>query len=68
MRVSPVGPEKMKEAMGRLGFFRPTRARLTAREMATTASSWPMTRRWSVSSILISFSLSSLDTCTAQLA
>ena len=49
--------------MGRLGFLRPTRALRMAREMATTASSCPMTRWCSVSSILIRRSLSSLDTC-----
>mmetsp|Transcript_21764 Transcript_21764/g.48108 ORF Transcript_21764/g.48108 Transcript_21764/m.48108 type:complete len:210 (+) Transcript_21764:1006-1635(+) len=40
----------MKDAMGRLGFFRPARARRTALATATTASSCPMTRPWSVSS------------------
>lgn len=55
-------PEKMKEAMGRLGFFRPTRARRMAREMAVTASSWPMTRPCKTCSILISRSVSSDDT------
>lgn len=52
----------MNEAMGRLGDLRPTRARRMARLMATTASSCPMTRLCSVSSILISRALSSLDT------
>mmetsp|Transcript_47391 Transcript_47391/g.90491 ORF Transcript_47391/g.90491 Transcript_47391/m.90491 type:complete len:415 (+) Transcript_47391:1365-2609(+) len=41
----------MKEAIGRLGFLSPTRARRTAREMATTASSCPMMRVCSFSSI-----------------
>ena len=58
------GPEKMKDAMGRLGLLSPTRARRMARAMATTASSCPMTRLCSVSSIFTSLSLSSLDTCT----
>ena len=40
----------------------PTRARRMAREMATTASSCPMTRLCSVSSILMRRSLSSLLT------
>ena len=40
----------------------PTRARRMAREMATTASSCPMTRLCSVCSILIRRSLSSLLT------
>ncbi|MEL6354112.1 MAG: ATP-dependent Clp protease ATP-binding subunit, partial [Cyanobacteria bacterium J06627_28] len=41
----PTGVGKTELAMGRLGFLRPTRARRIAREMALTASSWPM-RRW----------------------
>ena len=53
---TPVGPEKTKLAMGRLGFFRPTRARRMAREIALTASSWPMTLWCRVSSILRSLS------------
>lgn len=61
-------PEKMKEAMGRLGDLRPTRARRMARLMATTASSCPITRLCSVSSILISRALSSLDTYSMNLA
>ena len=55
-------PEKMKEAMGRLGFLRPTRARRMAREMAVTASSCPITRPCSTSSIFTSASVSSDDT------
>mmetsp|Transcript_88982 Transcript_88982/g.212417 ORF Transcript_88982/g.212417 Transcript_88982/m.212417 type:complete len:225 (-) Transcript_88982:814-1488(-) len=47
---TPVGPQKMKEAMGLLGFCRPALARRTAFAMAVTASSWPMTRLCSVSS------------------
>mmetsp|Transcript_139460 Transcript_139460/g.353680 ORF Transcript_139460/g.353680 Transcript_139460/m.353680 type:complete len:240 (+) Transcript_139460:946-1665(+) len=47
---TPVGPQKMKEAMGRFGFCRPARARRTALEMATTASSCPMTRLCNTSS------------------
>jgi len=56
----------MKDAMGRLGLLSPTRARLIARAMATTASSCPITRLCSVSSIFTSLSLSSLDTCTQK--
>mmetsp|Transcript_31393 Transcript_31393/g.67758 ORF Transcript_31393/g.67758 Transcript_31393/m.67758 type:complete len:201 (+) Transcript_31393:938-1540(+) len=52
----------MNDAIGLLGFFRPTLALLMAFEMATTASSWPMTLLWRVSSIFKSLSLSSLDT------
>ena len=36
---TPVGPEKMKLAIGLFGFFNPTRALRIARETATTASS-----------------------------
>ena len=36
---TPVGPEKIKLAIGRFGLFRPTRARRIARDTATTASS-----------------------------
>ena len=44
------------------GVHSPTRALRMALLMATTASSWPMTLVCRVSSILISFSLSSLLT------
>ena len=63
MIKSAAAPEKMKDAMGRLGLLSPTRARRMARAMATTASSCPITRLCSVSSIFTSLSLSSLDTC-----
>mmetsp|Transcript_13527 Transcript_13527/g.56804 ORF Transcript_13527/g.56804 Transcript_13527/m.56804 type:complete len:201 (+) Transcript_13527:1056-1658(+) len=59
---TPVGPEKMNDATGRLGFFSPVRARRIAREHATTASSWPMRREWSVSSMFISWSPSAAET------
>ena len=36
---TPVGPEKIKLAIGLLGFFNPTLALLIAFETATTASS-----------------------------
>ena len=49
---TPVGPRKMNEPMGRLGSLRPARARRTARETVSIASSWPMTRWWRTSSIL----------------
>ena len=41
---TPVGPRKMNEPIGRLGSFRPARARRTALETIPIASSWPMTR------------------------
>ena len=49
---TPVGPRKMNEPIGRLGSLRPARARRTARETVSIASSWPMTRPWRTSSIL----------------
>mmetsp|Transcript_15686 Transcript_15686/g.46300 ORF Transcript_15686/g.46300 Transcript_15686/m.46300 type:complete len:397 (-) Transcript_15686:930-2120(-) len=52
----------MNEAMGRLGFLSPTRARRMARAMADTASSCPITRPCSTSSILMSRSVSSDET------
>ncbi len=48
---TPVGPRKRKEPVGRLGSFRPTRPRRMARATAWTASSWPTTRLWRISSI-----------------
>ena len=47
---TPVGPEKMKLAIGLLGLFSPTRALLIARDTATTASSCPIIRLCKVSS------------------
>ena len=41
---TPVGPQNMRAAMGRLGSFSPTRARFKADETADTASSCPITR------------------------
>src|SRR5438552_7718 len=64
---TPVGPRKMKLPMGRLGSFRPDRARITASETAVTASSWPTTRLCSSSSRRSSFCISpssSFDTGT----
>ena len=56
---TPVGPRKMNEPMGRLGSLRPARARRTARETVSIASSWPIIRWWRTSSILSSRSDSS---------
>ena len=55
---TPVGPRKMKLPIGRLGSFRPERARITASATAVTASSWPMTRWCSSSSRCSSFCIS----------
>ena len=41
---TPVGPRKTNEPIGRRGSFRSARERRSALQMATTASSWPMTR------------------------
>ena len=49
----------MNEPMGRLGSFSPARARRTARAIVSIASSWPMTRLCSASSIWSSRSDSS---------
>src|SRR6266849_4259718 len=46
---TPVGPEKMKEPIGRLGSLRPARLRRIAREITWIASSWPTTL-WCISS------------------
>ena len=48
---TPVGPRNRNEPIGRLGSCRPARARRTASETATSASSWPTTRSRSASSI-----------------
>ncbi len=48
----------MNEPMGRRGSLRSARLRRRAREIAMTASSWPMMRLLSSSSILRSFSVS----------
>ena len=42
---TPVGPRNRNEPIGRFGSCRPARARRIALETATTASSWPITRR-----------------------
>ena len=56
---TPVGPRKMNEPLGRLGSFSPARVRRIARESALMASSWPMTRLCSSSSIRRSLAVSS---------
>ena len=61
---TPDGPAKMNDPPGRLGSFRPARVRRIARLSALTASSWPMTRLCSSSSILSSRVDSSSDSFT----
>ena len=51
---TPDGPAKMNDPPGRFGSFRPARVRRIARDSALIASSWPMTRLCSSSSILSS--------------
>ncbi|SHV75928.1 Uncharacterised protein [Mycobacteroides abscessus subsp. abscessus] len=48
---TPDGPAKMNEPEGRRGSFRPARVRRMALETALTASSWPMIRLCSSSSM-----------------
>src|SRR5437588_615966 len=55
---TPVGPRKMNEPTGRLGSARPEREGRTALATASTASSWPTTRRCRFSSIRSSFWIS----------
>ena len=55
---TPVGPRNMNEPIGRCGSDRPARLRRIAFDTATTASSWPMTRWWSMSSRWSSFVIS----------
>ena len=55
---TPVGPRNMKLPSGRFGSCRPARARRMAFDTATIASSWPMTRLCSRSSMWISFWIS----------
>eukprot|EP00443_Scrippsiella_acuminata_P110729 CAMPEP_0115689976 /NCGR_PEP_ID=MMETSP0272-20121206/61855_1 /TAXON_ID=71861 /ORGANISM="Scrippsiella trochoidea, Strain CCMP3099" /LENGTH=76 /DNA_ID=CAMNT_0003129815 /DNA_START=35 /DNA_END=262 /DNA_ORIENTATION=- len=57
----------MKPAMGLPGFRRPARARLKARETATTASLWPMRLRCSSSSNRISRADSDAPTCSTAM-
>jgi len=55
---TPVGPRKRKEPRGRFSGARPARARRTASATARLASSCPMTRCPSRSSMWSSFSIS----------
>ena len=55
---TPVGPRKKKLPIGRFGSFKPERERRTARDVAVTASCWPITRLCKSSSIRKSFWLS----------
>ena len=48
---TPVGPKKMKLPIGRRGSLRPERDLLIASATAMTASSWPMSRWWRLSSM-----------------
>jgi len=56
---TPVGPRKIKEPIGRLGFLSPALALLTARATASTAFSCPTTRWCMTDSRLTRRSLSS---------
>src|SRR5699024_2759215 len=56
---TPVGPKKMKEPIGRLGSIRAARARITAFEIAFTASACPIIRLCNTSSMFNIRSLSS---------
>ena len=49
---TPVGPRNRNEPIGRFGSCNPARARRIAFDTATTASSWPITRRRRFSSML----------------
>ena len=55
---TPVGPRNRKEPIGRLGSDSPARDRRIALATAVTASSWPMTRSCSTSSMRTSFAIS----------
>ena len=48
---TPEGPAKMNEPPGRFGSFSPARVRRMAWDSDLTATSWPITRLWSSSSI-----------------
>mmetsp|Transcript_8087 Transcript_8087/g.22501 ORF Transcript_8087/g.22501 Transcript_8087/m.22501 type:complete len:316 (-) Transcript_8087:1219-2166(-) len=56
---TPVGPAKSMDAIGRFGSFRPHRVRLSERDTALTASSWPMTEPERSSSMFARISASS---------
>ena len=55
---TPVGPRNRKDPMGRSGSWMPARERRIASETLVTASSWPITRLWSTSSMCSSLSRS----------
>ncbi len=55
---TPVGPRKRKEPIGLFGSCMPARERRIASETFLTASSWPITRLWSMLSRWSSFSRS----------
>ena len=52
---TPVGPRNRNEPIGRFGSDRPARLRRMALATAMTASSWPITRWCSSSSMRTSF-------------
>ena len=52
---TPEGPRKMNEPVGRFGSLMPARARRIDLDTATIATSWPMTRLCSSSSMRMSF-------------
>ena len=56
---TPDGPRKMNEPLGRLGSLRPARVRRMAWDTDLMASSWPITRLWSSSSMRRSLAVSS---------
>mmetsp|Transcript_107025 Transcript_107025/g.282229 ORF Transcript_107025/g.282229 Transcript_107025/m.282229 type:complete len:241 (+) Transcript_107025:132-854(+) len=64
---TPVGPQKMKLAIGLSGFRSPARARRSALATASTASSWPMMVLWSAFSRPISFLDSLAPTCSTAM-
>ena len=55
---TPEGPRKMNEPAGRFGSLIPARERRIAFETASIATSWPITRLCSSSSMRISFLVS----------
>ena len=55
---TPVGPKNRNEPIGWSGFAMPALERSIASLTFSTASSWPITRLWSISSIWSNFSRS----------
>ena len=55
---TPVGPMNRKAPIGRFGSWSPARERRSAFDTASTASSWPITRSCSRSSMWMSFAIS----------